>query len=63
MGGGAYLTNRNINNTLALNNKQEQEADPIAAAIRNVSTPVSTATPASAIKPTATATEILKPDQ
>ena len=28
MGGGAYLTNRNINNNLALNNKQEQESRP-----------------------------------
>jgi len=46
MGGGAYLTNRNINNTLALKNQQEQEVDPIATAIRNVATPVSTVTPA-----------------
>lgn len=45
MGGGAYLTNRNINNNLALKNQQEQEVDPIAAAIRNVSTPVSIVTP------------------
>ena len=45
MGGGAYLTNRNINNNLALKNQQEQEVDPIAAAIRNVSTPVSPVTP------------------
>ena len=45
MGGGAYLTNRNINNNLALKNQQEQEVDPVAAAIRNVSTPVSTVTP------------------
>ena len=45
MGGGAYLTNRNINNNLALKNQQKQEVDPIAAAIRNVSTPVSTVTP------------------
>ena len=49
MGGGAYLTNKNINNTLALKNQQEQEADPIAAAIRNVSTPVSTVTPTAVI--------------
>ena len=38
MGGGAYLTNRNINNNLALNNKQEQEVDPIQSAINNVTT-------------------------
>jgi len=46
MGGGAYLTNRNINNTLALKNQQEQEVDPISTAIRNVATPISTVTPA-----------------
>ena len=49
MGGGSYLTNRNINNNLALKNQQEQEVDPIAAAIRNVSTPVSTVTPTAVI--------------
>ena len=38
MGGGAYLTNRNINNNLALNNKQEQEVDPIQSAINSVTT-------------------------
>jgi len=45
MGGGAYLTNRNINNNLALKKQQEQEVDPIATAIRNVSTPVPPVTP------------------
>jgi len=37
MGGGAYLTNRNINNSLALKNQQEQEeVDPIQSAINGV---------------------------
>ena len=49
MGGGAYLTNRNINNNLALKNQQEQEVDPIQSAIRNVSTPVPPATPTAVI--------------
>ena len=36
MGGGAYLTNRNINNSLALKNQQEQKVDPIQSAINGV---------------------------